>query len=460
MTRKYFGTDGIRGQVGQFPITPDFVMKLGWAAGRVLAHQSRSRVLIGKDTRLSGYMFESALEAGLSAAGVDTLLLGPMPTPGIAYLTRTLRAQAGIVISASHNPYQDNGIKFFSADGSKLPDEVELAIEEYLDAPMTCVTPDALGKASRVHDASGRYIEFCKGTLPARASFAGLRMVVDCAHGATYHIAPEVFAELGAEVTTLGTEPNGLNINAACGATDPAALAAAVVAARADLGVALDGDGDRLIMVDHTGSVLDGDELTYIIARERQRQGQLQGAVVGTLMSNLGLEVAIRELGLDFKRAKVGDRYILELLKEGGWTLGGESSGHIICLDLTSTGDGIVSALQVIEATLRTGQSLAELRQGMQKYPQVLLNVRCAEPAQVAKLDAVQVAVREAEARLGNTGRVLLRPSGTEPVVRVMVEGRDPELVESTAAQVAQVVAAMTGEAALNLPLHGRTAAG
>ncbi|HAZ60452.1 MAG TPA: phosphoglucosamine mutase [Gammaproteobacteria bacterium] len=439
--RRYFGTDGIRGEVGIPPITPDFVMKLGWAAGRVLANGEGSRVLVGKDTRSSGYMFEAALEAGLSAAGVGTQLLGPMPTPAIAYLTRTLRAKAGIVISASHNPFADNGIKFFSADGSKLPDEVEFAIEAQLDEPLRCVSPQTLGKATRVTDAAGRYIEFCKGTLPARASFRGLTLVVDCAHGATYHIAPAVFSELGAKVYPLGTDPDGININEACGATAPEALAREVVARGADLGIALDGDGDRLIMVDHRGGIVDGDELTYIIAAERHRTGQLEGAIVGTLMSNMGLELAVRALGLGFHRAKVGDRYILEMLKENHLTLGGESSGHIICLDLTTTGDGIVSALQVIQACQRSGRTLAELRAGMTRLPQRLVNVRCGAPAAAAGLAPVQAAVREAEVRLNGRGRVLLRPSGTEPVVRVMVEGEDDAIVAALAQEIAEVVA-------------------
>lgn len=439
--RRYFGTDGIRGEVGTHPITPEFVMKLGWAAGRVLANGERSRVLVGKDTRSSGYMFEAALEAGLSAAGVGTQLLGPMPTPAIAYLTRTLRAKAGIVISASHNPFADNGIKFFSADGSKLPDEVELAIEKQMDLPLQCEPPHALGKATRVVDAAGRYIEFCKGTLPARASFRGLRLVVDCAHGATYHIAPAVFSELGATVHTLGTEPDGLNINDACGATAPEALAREVLARGADMGIALDGDGDRLIMVDHKGGIVDGDELTYIIAAERQHAGELQGAVVGTLMSNMGLELAVRALGLGFHRAKVGDRHILEMLKANDWSLGGESSGHIICLDLTTTGDGIVSALQVIKACQRSGRTLAELCAGMTRLPQRLVNVRCGAPAAAADLEPVQMAVRRAEARLNGRGRVLLRPSGTEPVVRVMVEGEDAAMVAALAQEIADIVA-------------------
>ncbi|MBK8958557.1 MAG: phosphoglucosamine mutase [Proteobacteria bacterium] len=440
--RKYFGTDGIRGTVGEHPITPDFVMKLGWAAGRVLSAHApgRQKVLIGKDTRVSGYMFESALEAGLSAAGIDIHLLGPMPTPGIAYLTRTFHAQAGIVISASHNPFDDNGIKFFSHAGTKLPDEIELEIEAELDRPLETVASRELGKARRVEDAAGRYIEFCKGTVRSSISLAGLKMVVDCAHGATYHIAPAVFSELGAQVITLGNTPDGFNINHECGATDPSALQAAVLKHGADVGVALDGDGDRLIMVDHKGELVDGDELVFIIARRRQQAGQLRGSVVGTQMSNLGLEQAIRTIGLGFERAKVGDRYILEKLRDGGWTLGGESSGHIICLDLTTTGDGIISALQVLEAMIGGEQSLHDLKSGMQKCPQTLVNVRMEKKVDVMSLPDVQRAVAQAEARLANSGRVLLRPSGTEPVIRVMVEGRDSALVEEMANDIAQKV--------------------
>jgi len=446
--RRYFGTDGIRGKVGEPPITPEFVMRLGWAAGRVLGRRGGHGILIGKDTRISGYMFESALEAGLSAAGVDIHLLGPMPTPGIAYLTRTFHAQAGIVISASHNPYDDNGIKFFSATGTKLADEVELEIEDLLDKPMTTVDSAALGKAHRVPDAPGRYIEFCKSTIRLGASLEGMRIVVDCAHGATYHIAPTVLDELGAQVVTLGDEPDGLNINAGFGATDPAALARAVLAHGADAGMALDGDGDRLIMVDAEGEIVDGDELTYMIARERQRRHRLSGAVVGTLMSNLGMEHAVLELGLDFRRAKVGDRYILEMLREHGWTIGGETSGHIICLDLTTTGDGIVSALQVLLAMAESGRTLAELKAGMTKYPQHLVNVRMPKAMDVFSVAAVQEAVREVEAELADAGRVLLRPSGTEPLVRVMVEGREAPQVRRLAEELARVVEAALASAA------------
>ncbi len=448
--RRYFGTDGIRGTVGQAPITPDFVMKLGWAAGRVLSARApgQRKVLIGKDTRVSGYMFESALEAGLSAAGIDIHLLGPMPTPGIAYLTRTFNAKAGIVISASHNPFDDNGIKFFSHDGTKLADDIELEIEAELDKPMETVVSRELGKARRIEDAAGRYIEFCKSTVRSSLNLAGLKVVVDCAHGATYHVAPAVFAELGAKVTTLGSTPDGFNINDACGATEPAALQEAVRKNAADVGIALDGDGDRLIMVDAEGEVVDGDELTFIIARRRQNAGALSGSVVGTQMSNLGLEQAVRTLGLGFERARVGDRYIMEMLRNGGWTLGGESSGHIICLDLTTTGDGIISALQVLEAMANGGIGLADLKRGMSKYPQTLVNVRMEQKTDVMTLPAVQQAVAATEQRLGDSGRVLLRASGTEPVIRVMVEGRDLELVEKLANDLAEVVAGAAQEAA------------
>lgn len=444
MSRKYFGTDGIRGRVGAFPITPEFFLKLGWAAGRVLANGDSGKVLIGKDTRISGYMFESALEAGLSAAGQDILLLGPMPTPAIAYLTRTLNANAGIVISASHNPYEDNGIKFFSADGNKLSDEVEQAIEAELDKEMTMVDSAKLGKAKRVKDAPGRYIEFCKSTLASGISFKGLKLVVDCANGATYHVAPSVFEELGAEVITLGVEPDGLNINTDCGSTSPRALQAAVLHHHADLGVALDGDGDRLIMVDHKGEVLDGDELLFIIARDRKNHGEVPG-VVGTLMSNLGLEHALQQEGIAFERARVGDRYVLAALHKHGWSLGGESSGHILCLDRTSTGDGIVSALQVLAALVHSGRNLHELKQGMNKYPQKMINVQLHPSFDVMTSVRVSDAVNQAEQELADKGRVLLRPSGTEPVVRVMVEGVDAvqvgTLAESLAATVSEAMA-------------------
>ncbi|MCW8917567.1 MAG: phosphoglucosamine mutase [Gammaproteobacteria bacterium] len=438
MSRKYFGTDGIRGKVGHYPITPDFMLKLGWAAGRVLAHGNGGKVLIGKDTRISGYMFESALEAGLAAAGVDILLLGPMPTPAVAYLTRTLHADAGIVISASHNPYGDNGIKFFSADGSKLPDEVEEAIEAELDKPMALVPSAQLGKARRVVDAGGRYIEFCKSRFPKSLDLKGVKIVVDCANGATYHVAPSVLRELGATVHVIGAEPDGLNINVDCGSTHPQRLQHEVVAQGADVGIALDGDGDRLIMVDHAGEVVDGDELLYVIASQ-PREPRLPG-VVGTLMSNLGMEHALRRLGIDFVRAGVGDRYVLEQLRQNGWSLGGESSGHIICLCCTTTGDGIISALQVLGAMVGQGKSLGELKSGMTKYPQSLINVRLGASFDLNASAVVRQAVTAAEQELADSGRVLLRPSGTEPLVRVMVEGEDAAQVERLARELAAVV--------------------
>lgn len=440
-TRRYFGTDGIRGAVGSAPITADFMLKLGWAVGRVVAEQQdRGKVLIGKDTRISGYMFESVLEAGLSAAGVDVRLLGPMPTPAIAYLTRTLHARAGIVISASHNPCEDNGIKFFNAAGTKLADQVEIEIERALDQPMQTVGSAALGKAERVADAPGRYIEFCKSTVPYSLSLKGLRMVVDCAHGATYHIAPSVFDELGAEVEVIGADPDGLNINAGCGSTNPQALQQTVLERGADLGVAFDGDGDRLVMVDDTGALVDGDELLYIIACSRRLEGRLEGAVIGTVMSNLGLEEALRKRGVVLERALVGDRYVMEMMRAGGSTLGGETSGHIICLDRVTTGDGIVSALQVLYALTECGKTLHELKQGMTKYPQVLKNVRSNGGLDGLGSDRIREAVRVAETALGDRGRVLLRPSGTEPVVRVMVEGAEAEHVEDIAEGLTSVV--------------------
>lgn len=442
MAKRFFGTDGIRGKVGEAPITPDFVLKLGWAAGQVFRDKDPAHVLVGKDTRISGYMFESALEAGLSAAGVDTQLLGPMPTPGIAYLTRTLRAKAGIVISASHNPYPDNGIKFFSSAGKKLPDEVEEAIEAQLDRPMTTVAPDQLGKATRIVDARGRYIEFCKSTVPACMDLSGLHVVLDCAHGATYHIAPHVFSEVGARVDCIGVHPNGLNINAGCGSMHPEALQREVVARGADLGIAFDGDGDRVLMVDHTGALVDGDEILYIIALSRQAAGKLEGPVVGTLMTNLGLEHALAERGIPLLRAQVGDRYVMEMLETYGGIVGGESSGHIICLDRTTTGDGIISALQVLAEMWRTGKSLHELKQGMRKYPQVLHNVRVrTKPAQLEAIASIWNAKQAVEHKLNGTGRVLLRASGTEPVIRIMVEGQDAVLIDQLARELAAVVA-------------------
>ncbi len=441
MKRKYFGTDGIRGKVGEGVITPSFIMKLGWAVGRVLASNpdGLGKVVIGKDTRISGYMFESALEAGLSAAGIDILLLGPMPTPAVAYLTRTLHAQAGIVISASHNPFQDNGIKFFSAQGTKLSDEIEAAIEAQIDLDMDCVDSANLGKAERINDAGGRYIEYCKSTVPMGLSLKGLTIVVDCAHGATYLVAPSVLEELGANVISVGTEPDGININKNSGSTEPKMLQNAVLNYEADLGIALDGDGDRVIMVDHKGELVDGDELLYIIARSRLREGSINGAVVGTVMSNLGLEHALNNIGLELKRAQVGDRYVLELLKEGNWIIGGEGSGHIICLDRTTTGDGIVSALQILHAICQSGESLHKLKLEMVKYPQKLVNVRVSGSVDL-NLENINNAVVEAESKLNKRGRVLLRASGTEPVVRVMVEGEDALQVETIAQELADVV--------------------
>jgi len=437
MSKRYFGTDGIRGRVGQHPMTPEFVLKLGWATGRVLAAGGRHMVLIGKDTRISGYMLESALEAGLSAAGVNINLLGPMPTPGIAYLTRTLRASAGIVISASHNPYYDNGLKFFSHDGLKLPDSVEAEIDARMDEPMKIVPPDQLGKAERLVDAAGRYIEFCKRTLPFTTALRGVKIVVDCAHGATYHVAPAVFEELGADVVALGIEPDGLNINEDCGAVAPAALRAAVLEHQADVGIAIDGDGDRLIMVDHRGEVLDGDELLYIIANAKQQEGTLGGGVVGTLMSNLGLEQALAAGTIPFERAAVGDRYVLEMLQRNNWLLGGESSGHIISLDRTTTGDAIISALQVLHVLVATSRTLHDVKAGMTKYPQTLINVPIVASFNVRASRPVQQAVAAAERDLGESGRVLLRASGTEPLMRVMVEGRDVERVRQIAERIA-----------------------
>ena len=442
--RKYFGTDGIRGRVGEYPITPDFVLRLGWAVGQAFksADGQRGRVVIGKDTRISGYMFESVLEAGFAAAGMDVMLLGPMPTPAIAYLTRTFRASAGVVISASHNPHYDNGIKFFGADGCKLPDEVEAEIEAWLDRPMVVAEPANLGKAVRVDDAKGRYIEFCKSGVPFWLSLEQLNIVIDCGQGATYHVAPSVFRELGATVHAIGIRPNGININDACGSTSPEALVAAVLEQGADVGIAFDGDGDRVIMVDHKGEIIDGDEILFIIARHKQRQGRLGGGVVGTLMTNFGAELAFRELGIPFERAKVGDRYVMEMLSQKGWLLGGEGSGHIVCKDVTTTGDGIVSALQVLVAMVQEGASLHELKQGMTKLPQTMINVRMKTRQDVSGHADVQAAVARAEERLGQEGRVLLRPSGTEPVSRVMVEGVDENLVGQIAQELADQVQA------------------
>jgi phosphoglucosamine mutase len=441
MARKYFGTDGIRGLVGEAPITPEFVMRLGYAAGKVLAKGSsaqggRPTVLIGKDTRISGYMLEAALEAGFSAAGVDVMLAGPMPTPAIAYLTRALRLQAGVVISASHNPFQDNGIKFFSGHGTKLPDAVELEIESAIDQPMGCVSSEKLGRASRLRDAQGRYIEFCKGSFPNELDLRGLKIVVDCAHGAAYNIAPHVFHELGAEVIELGTKPDGFNINAGFGATAPKAMAQAVVEHKADLGIALDGDADRLIMCDASGRLYNGDELLYVMVRARMATGKVEGAV-GTLMTNMALEVAFKEMGIGFARAKVGDRYVLEMMKEKGWLFGGEGSGHLLALDRHTTGDGIVSALQVLEALKRGNKSLAECCSELTLYPQTLINVRVAPGTDWTKNAAMVAEKDAAERELGDTGRVLIRASGTEPLIRVMVEAKDAAQAESMAKRIA-----------------------
>ena len=440
MTKQFFGTDGIRGAVGSYPITPDFMLKLGWAVGRVLGAEKGSKILIGKDTRISGYMIESALEAGLSAAGVDIQLLGPMPTPAIAYLTRTVNAQAGIVISASHNPYADNGIKFFSAQGTKLADDVEYAIEAELQKELICCESAMLGKASRITDAPGRYIEFCKNTFPNDLNLNGLKVVLDCSNGATYHIAPKVLNELGAEVISIGDTPDGMNINDGCGSTHPEWLQKNVLLQKADLGIAFDGDGDRLIMVDHDGELVDGDQLLYVMAMALYAKGALKGGVVGTLMTNLGLEHAFKKHEIPFSRADVGDRYVMEQLLEKNWRLGGESSGHLICLEQTSTGDGIVAALQVLAAVVEQGKSLQELASGMKKYPMLLINVRVAEKPDLDNHAEIQAALREAEAELADTGRVLLRPSGTEPLIRVMVEGQKQKLVETVAQKLADVV--------------------
>ena len=441
MAKKYFGTDGIRGRVGEHPITADFMLRLGWAAGKVFAREGRGRIIIGKDTRVSGYMFESALEAGLVSAGIDVLLLGPMPTPAIAYLTRTFNASAGIVISASHNAFHDNGIKFFSSDGAKLDDDVEHAIEAELENDMEMVSSDQIGKVSRVDDAAGRYIEFCKSCFPADLNLRGLKIVVDCAHGATYHIAPSVLSELGAEVLTLGTEPDGFNINAEVGSTYPGTISARVVETSADLGIALDGDGDRVIMVDHEGVVVDGDELLFVIADDRKQRDLLHGGVVGTQMSNFGLEEALAADDVPFTRAKVGDRYVLAELAAKGWQLGGESSGHILCLDVTSTGDGVISALQVLAAVRRSGKSLQSLKSGMKKYPQHMINVACSGDVVLQSGTPLADAIADTERQLEGKGRVLLRPSGTEPVVRVMVEGPEEDKVRELARDLAEVVA-------------------
>lgn len=447
MSRKYFGTDGVRGRVGEMPITPEFVMHLGYSAGKMLttrdwhlAKGERPTVLIGKDTRVSGYLLESALQAGLSAAGVDVYLAGPAPTPAVAYLTRALRLQAGIVISASHNPYEDNGIKFFSENGSKLPDEVEKAIEAGMNEPIRCMPSSRLGRAKRISDAAGRYIEFCKSTFPFDLDLRGMRIVVDCAHGATYHIAKSVFHELGADVTAIGVSPDGLNINQDCGATEPGLLQQTVLDQHADLGVAFDGDGDRVVMIDGDGVIYDGDQLLYILAHHRTKNGRLKGGVVGTLMTNLAVEHALGKSGIPFERARVGDRYVLEMLQKNGWQIGGEGSGHIICLDRHSTGDGIVSALQVLHAMREENASLAELTRDLDLYPQILVNVRVEKKFDFEKNETVLAAKCAAERDLDGIGRVLLRPSGTEPLIRVMVEGKSEDRVRFWADSIAQAV--------------------
>ena len=440
MSRKYFGTDGIRGEIGQAPMTPDFVLKLGWAAGKVLAAQGTPLVVIGKDTRISGYMLESALQAGLVAAGVNIRLLGPMPTPAVAYLTTTFRASAGVVISASHNPYQDNGVKFFSSEGTKLSDDTELQIEDYLDRTIQTVSSDMLGKVERVEDASGRYIEFCKRAIPSEITLDGLRIVVDCANGATYHVSPHVFSELGADVIEIATQPDGFNINDGCGATSLAFLQKSVKEYRADLGIALDGDGDRLMMVDHMGEVIDGDEVLGIIAAHRLKEEGLKSDVVGTLMSNLGLERSISEMGLKFHRADVGDRHVMELMRKSNALLGGESSGHIIVRDRIATGDGTIAALQVLYAIISSGKPLHDLKKVMDKYPQALVNVRVKEKRGLSENKEVQMAVQEAEAQMGGKGRVLLRASGTEPLIRVMVEAEEVRHTQLYSQAIADVV--------------------
>lgn len=447
--RKYFGTDGIRGKVGNSDINPEFILKLGWAIGRVLINGHRKKVIIGKDTRISGYMLESALEAGLSAAGVDVNLLGPMPTPAIAYLTQTLRANAGIVVSASHNLFEDNGIKFFSSDGLKLPDVVERLIEEEIEKPLVTVSSLNLGKVSRISDAPGRYIEFCKSTIPSLTRLRGLKMVVDCAHGATYHIAPHVFAELGADVVTIGNKPDGFNINQGCGSTSPELLQKTVLEIGADVGIGLDGDGDRVILVKSDGEIVNGDQIIYIIAKDRMAKGLLSGGVVGTLMSNFGLETAIKDLGLEFVRAKVGDRYVLEALKKRDWKIGGESSGHVVCLDKTTTGDGIVAALQVLSIMSKTEKSLAQLCEDISLFPQTLINLKVDDAVALAQNQKVLNAVSELTKEIAGNGRVLLRPSGTEPVLRVMVEGKDRETTRSQAEKLAESIGNINSETSI-----------
>lgn len=437
--KKYFGTDGIRGKVGDSLINPMFVMQLGWAIGVILGKECGGKVLVGKDTRVSGYMLEAALEAGLSAAGMNTRMIGPLPTPAIAYLTRTLRARAGIVISASHNPYFDNGLKIFSHDGFKLPDDIEFAIEDQLEKPMKCVESANLGKAKRIVDAPGRYIEFCKSTVPSSINFKGMKIIVDCANGATYHVAAAVFSELGADVIEIGVNPDGFNINENCGSTQTQIIQKIVKAEGADVGIAFDGDGDRVIMIDNNGNVVDGDELLFIIAENLKLSGDLQGGVIGTAMTNYGFEQAIQKLGIPFARAQVGDRYVMSALKENNWHLGGESSGHIVNLQLTTTGDGIISALQVLRAMCDQQKDLASLKAGMTKCPQKLINVKTTQPLDI-DCPTIQSVVSDVETKLGNTGRVLLRKSGTEPVVRVMVEGQTVDQVSAYAEQIADIV--------------------
>lgn len=453
--RKYFGTDGIRGQVGVSNVNPEFVLKLGWAVGRVLVNGQRKKVVIGKDTRVSGYMLESALEAGFSAAGVDVVLLGPMPTPAIAYLTQTLRANAGVVISASHNLFEDNGIKFFLADGSKLPDSLELAIEEEIEKPLQTVPSADLGKVRRINDAAGRYIEFCKSTIPSLTRLSGLKIVVDCANGATYHIAPNVFAELGAEVVAFGDRPDGFNINQSCGSTAPELLQRRVIQEKADIGIALDGDGDRVVLVDAKGNLVNGDQIIYIIAKDRHQRGLLHGGVVGTLMSNYGLEMAVRALGAPFIRTKVGDRYVLEALKEQDWKIGGESSGHVVCLDKTTTGDGIVAALQVLAVMVKQEKTLEELTRDINLLPQALVNVKTNHASALMSNQGVQLAVKQVQDLLADQGRVLLRPSGTEPLLRVMVEGIEAgqvkKLAEDLAKQIIEIEARQLGSVGSSL---------
>lgn len=445
--KKHFGTDGVRGLVGQYPITPEFALKLGWAAGKVLSQKGTKKVIIGKDTRISGYLLETSLEAGLISAGINVVLLGPMPTPAVAYLTQTFRAEAGIVISASHNPFHDNGIKFFSSQGLKLPDDVEMQIEAMLDEEMTCVASEQLGKARRLDNADGRYIEFCKSQFPARMSLEGLKVVVDCANGATYHIAPSVLSELGAEVNSFACQPNGLNINLECGATHVDALVRKVLEEKADVGIAYDGDGDRVMMVDRKGRVFDGDDIVYILACQAQQDGSLgETGVAGTVMSNMGLENALVERGIPFARSKVGDRYVMELLKQKGWKIGGESSGHILNLDLTSTGDGIISSLQVLAAMIAQNKTLEDLGKGFVKYPMKMINVRYPQGTDPVNDSRVIESVKEVEALLAGKGRVLLRKSGTEPVVRVMVEAEQEKQVIDFATKIAEVVESVSNQ--------------